>query len=232
MTDREFTHTWLFKEEELMAKPSAKPNPTHSHRYTIEVTPKDIARAHQNDSYKCVVVQAIARTIPDAHRIEVDTQAVRFTRTTTGSRYVYLTPYAVQGYVIAFDAGDKIEPFRFQLNERGMIRAKRKIYTAAGNKANAAAYRARAKVRKTRAKPVLGSDAPVTLGSDAAVLSEPVSARAAYAQARTEHPGQASHTGEGDRYAPRRVFKSRIREYGHRLLRINQPKAAAVPSAE
>ena len=207
-----------------MAKPSPKPNPSHSQRFRIEVTPKDIARAHQNDSYKCVVAQAIARTIPDAHRIEVDTQAIRFTRATTGSRYVYLTPYAVQGYVIAFDAGDKIEPFRFNLSERGMLRAKRRVLTPAGRKANAAASRVR-KAAKVPRPP--GQFEPDSTGSNSQV-----NARAAYAQARIENPGPTVHVDDGERRAPKRVFKTRVREYGHRLLRINQPKVATdAPSA-
>jgi hypothetical protein len=197
-------------------------------RFIIEVTEKDIARAHQNDSYKCVVAQAIARNIPDAHRIEVDTQAIRFTRTSTQQRYIYLTPYAVQGYVIAFDAGEKIEPFRFGLNERGLLRAKRKILTPTGKMANAAAKRAQTRARRLPAPVVAGPHPPVVAGDLENTPS--MTAREAYAQARAANPGPASSTNDGERKAPRRVFKTRVRQYGHRVLRINQAKPAAPTS--
>ena len=58
-------------------------------RFKVEVTEEDISKAQRNNSYKCVVAQAIARTIPDATRIEVDTQAIRFTRAETGERWLY-----------------------------------------------------------------------------------------------------------------------------------------------
>lgn len=96
-----------------------------TNRVNVEVTEQDIARAIVSDSYKCVVAQAIARTIPDSTKIEVDVQTIRFTRQGTQKRYVYLTPFQVQGYVVAFDAGDCIEPFKFQL--RNPIIAKRRV---------------------------------------------------------------------------------------------------------
>jgi hypothetical protein len=213
-----------------MTKPLIKT--ARGDRFIIEVTEKDIARAHQNDSYKCVVAQAIARNIPDAHRIEVDTQAIRFTRTSTQQRYVYLTPYAVQGYVIAFDAGEKIEPFRFGLNERGLLRAKRRILTPAGKIANAAAKRAHTRARRRPSSVVTGSQPPVEPGSQAREIADrdnilSVTAREAYAQARAANPGPITSTNDGERRAPRRVFKTRVREYGHRVLRINQPTPTA-----
>ena len=100
-------------------------------RFTVKVTEKDIERAQRNDSYTCVVAQAIARTLPDATRIEVDTQTIRFTR--NNARYVYLTPWAVYGYVVGFDAGDEIVPFTFQL--RDPRRAARKVRTESGKQA-------------------------------------------------------------------------------------------------
>src|SRR4030095_7072053 len=197
-----------------MTKPLIKT--ARGDRFIIDVTEKDIARAHQKNSYKCVVAQAIARNIPDAHRIEVDTQAIRFTRTSTQQRYVYLTPYAVQGYVIAFDAGEKIEPFRFGLSERGLLRAKRRILTSSGKIAKAAAMRAHTKARRRSATIDPRLHPSIEPHSHPPVVAAEVAAREAYAQARAANPGPLTSTNDGERKAPRRVFKTRVREYGHR----------------
>jgi hypothetical protein len=186
------------------------------HRWNIEVTERDIERAIQNNSMKCMVAQAIAREIPDATFIDVDTQTVRFTR--DNERLVYLTPYSVRDYVIAFDAGDPIEPFRFQLRERGLLRAARKRTTPAGKAADRARSRAARDNRRAGA-------------SDAEIKE---AAAAAYDAARQANPGTGKTTVRSSnpdaespaRPAPRRVFKTGKRAYGHRLLRINQQRPA------
>jgi hypothetical protein len=75
-------------------------------RYAVDVTQEDIDRAKRNDSYRCVVVQALARTIPQASSIRVDTQTIRFR--VGDERLQYLTPNSAAQYVVDFDAGDKI----------------------------------------------------------------------------------------------------------------------------
>jgi hypothetical protein len=91
-------------------------------RFRINVTQRDIDEALRRNSARCVVATAIARSIPTAHHIEVDTQLIRFTD--GANRYGYLTPYGVQGYVIAFDAGDPISPFSFEVRDPLRIRRK------------------------------------------------------------------------------------------------------------
>ena len=179
-----------------------------SSRITIKVTEADIEEAHRNDSYTCVVAHAIARTVTDATHIEVDTQAIRFT--TEGERRLYLTPYAVQGYVIAFDAGELIEPFQFQLRDPRRISRKRR--TPEGKAADAAAHRARTATKQ------------VTIDEIATPVAEDrEAAKAAYAEARRATPGVAGQRSDGGgRKPPPRVFKKKKRAYGHRLLRINQ----------
>lgn len=172
----------------------------------VHVTEADIAKALANDSAHCVVAQAIARQEKGATRIEVDTQTIRFSK--AGERFAYLTPPVVQAYVVAFDAGDPVEPFDFSL--RGPIEARTVQRSpnviAADNAAQAAREEARAageseEVVKARAK----------------------AARAAVrAQARSDEPKTID---KGRRPAPR-VFKSKKRSYGHRLLRINQQPGA------
>lgn len=84
-------------------------------RFKVNVLEEDIERASRNDSLRCVVVQAIARTLPEASGIQVDTQTIRFR--VGDKRYQYLTPPAAAQYVVDFDAGDVIHPFNFQLRD-------------------------------------------------------------------------------------------------------------------
>jgi len=172
--------------------------PAGQTRFNIDVTADRIARGLRANSSSCVVSQAIAASVPDATRIDTDIQTIRFTR--NGVRYCYLTPYVVQGYVVAFDAGDPIEPFKFQL--RDPIRIQRRTITDSGRAAVAAYNRVLrdtaipAEDRKTKAKE-------------------------AYRKAKGDEP---KITSDGHRIAPPKVFKSKNRSYGHRLLRINQER--------
>ena len=175
-------------------------------RINVEVTAADIERAHRNDSYTCVVAQAVARTVANATNIDVDTQSIRFT--VDGERRLYMTPYAVQGYVIAFDAGDSIEPFSFQLRDPRKIA--RRVSTKEGKIAKRAYNRAYRERKKNEAR------SHVPLGDD-----DLQAAKAAYAEAREHAPGKASRRVAG-KQSPPRVFKRKRRSYGHRLLRINQ----------
>ena len=75
----------------------------------------------------CIVAQAIARQIPNARRIEVDIQTIRWSD--ENGRHVFLTPYAAAGYVVAFDAGEDLHPFRFQLRDSVPSVQKRAVTT-------------------------------------------------------------------------------------------------------
>lgn len=176
----------------------------------VIVTEDDIKRAHKNDSYHCVVAQAVARAVKTATNIDVDMQTIRMS---VGSeRLKYLTPYAVQGYIVAFDAGEKIEPFAFQLRSPLVSKRTRKseVGKVADRKARAARQRATEKNKDPRA-----------------------AARAAYKEARTQHPGPL-YEGPKARSVPR-VHKLKTRAYGQRLLRINRvgdSEAATVSEAQ
>jgi hypothetical protein len=183
-------------------------------RFHIKVTPDDIAKAKRNDSYKCVVTQAIARAIPDATRIETDTQTIRFTW--QDSRYMFLTPASVQGYVIAFDAGEPIEPFSFHL--RDPFPARRNVYAPKGDRANRARKVARDTVKKN-ARTMQPPPDPAQVELEAREAS-----KAAYAASIAENADEPITTvqhPDGRRRVPR-VFKRKERSYGYRLLRINQ----------
>ena len=185
-------------------------------RFNIEVTQKDIERAHRNDSYICVVSQAIARAIPDATRIETDSQAIRLTR--NGQRFVYLTPYAVSGYVIAFDAGDPIQPFSFQLRDPAKVRTVHR--TQRGQRSDSAARSARWRARQKAIADGQSADDPKVKAETRAA------AKAAYTAAASSGSGPMA-TAQRGRKAPPRVFRRKQRSYGHRLLRINQQQPGA-----
>jgi hypothetical protein len=190
-------------------------------RFQIKVTPEDIAKAKRNDSYKCVVTQAIARAIPDATRIETDTQTIRFTW--EGNRYMFLTPASVQGYVIAFDAGEPLDPFSFHL--RDPFPARRNVYAPKGERAN----RARKVARDTVIKKARTAETP--LDPAAVELEAREASKAAYAASiaaeNADDPITTMLQPDGRRRVPR-VFKRKERAYGHRLLRINQKPAENV----
>lgn len=107
---------------------------THHGWIWIDVTQEDIDKAEKNVSSSCAVATAIGRCIPDARMPSVDVQAIRFSRLLTDKRYVFLTPPQVQDYIIAFDAGDPIEPFAFVLNKPAYVADRRHVtHTESGN---------------------------------------------------------------------------------------------------
>jgi hypothetical protein len=200
------------------------PDDAGRNRITIEVTPHDIARSKRGDSYNCILAHAIARIIPDATRIGVDTQAIRFTH--AGKRFTYLTPPVAAGYVAAFDAGDSMYPFRFRLNDQSRIvvpvRVRRKVRTHAGRLAQQAVNRAKARVRRRMA------DKPPEQSQAAAAKA----AQTAYAAVREQHPDEPfKQSDRGGRPPIPLVFKRKHRLYGGRLLRVNQPNRHSEPTA-
>jgi hypothetical protein len=188
-------------------------------RINVTVTEKDIENAHRNNSYACVVAQAVARTVKDATRIEVDTQSIRFTR--NGRRLIYLTPYAVQGYIIAFDAGDPLEPFSFQL--RQLVKNPRQSErTEAGKVVHRAADRARRRAKRRL-------EAETDLGDVSLTQPSPKEAATAAYQEAKAAVGNVLLRRQRGRPVPR-VFKRKTRSYGHRLLRINREEAKDWPT--
>src|SRR5262245_29675858 len=85
----------------------------------INVTQEIIDGAVTNTSSRCMVADAVKKAFPRAVRIRVDMQTIRWTDPAQQKRYVYLTPARAQQYIIAFDAGDTIKPFRFRLDRQG-----------------------------------------------------------------------------------------------------------------
>lgn len=197
-------------------------------RFVIEVTAEDIAWGLQGNSGRCMLARAAARAIPDATNFDVDTQAVRFTR--NGVRYTYLSPDLVANYVAAFDAGDPIVPFRTQLNDRHRMAAKvsRRKETPLG-KALDAEYHQRYRARKAAEK--AGQPAPVFEQAPREAVTERLVAEAVEAgdteeAAREQVGAQQYLTTQPKPFAKAkkpqaRVFKSKKRQYGARMLRVN-----------
>ena len=204
---------------------------------TIEVTQVDIDRAKVKDSSRCVVATAIARSIPGAQRISVDVQSIRFT--VGGERFVYLTPYSVSGYVVAFDAGDDIHPFKFGLRPDQQVNVRQTKKTKAGaevDKARNKAYRAekKAAAKQAQLEGIQSKELPPP--APAEVRRAKAEVRAAKEQAKTtaELRDEVVAAYAGSRQtepvdttkpkAPAQVFKKNERHYGHRTLRVNQDK--------
>lgn len=193
----------------------------------VEVTQYDIDRAKVNDSSRCVVATALARSIPGSSRISVDVQTIRFTL--NGERFVYLTPPAVTGYVIAFDAGEEIHPFRFRLRQDQELRVRRQHTTEAGKakkkarNAVAAAEKRAAAAERDAADSAATTAAKRTAREAKRALADAEAERAAVMAA---YAGQPAYETDDMTLPPptMRMHKARQRHYGHREMRINQPK--------
>lgn len=146
---------------------------------------------------------------------------------------MFLTPYAAAGYVVAFDAGEELHPFRFHLRDAVPSAQKRAVSAPAK-----AAKKSRDNVKRERnrlaqAEAVLAD--PTTPPDKVAQAVERVKAapariaeaeashedlKAAY-KAAGESTGEQRITETARRAAPK-VYKTKRREYGHRVLRVNQ----------
>lgn len=80
----------------------------------IQVTGDIIGHSVRGDSQRCMIRNAVGNAVPDAKRIEVDLQYVRFTRG-DGYRRKYPLPAQAAYNLASFEAGDPIEPFQFTL---------------------------------------------------------------------------------------------------------------------
>jgi hypothetical protein len=86
-----------------------------SPRLVIDVPQDIIETSTERDSSHCMIADAIARAVPQAKYISVDLATIRFTDLDAGVRYIYLTPRPAQAALLAFDQGEKPEPFKLRL---------------------------------------------------------------------------------------------------------------------
>jgi len=111
---------------------------------------EDYKKAVRNHSARCAVANAIRRAYPEAERIMVDLQTIRFTL--GDERLSWLTPVLGQSMITYYDAGEwsQLEPFSFFLRRDKAHNIKRRVHaTPEDRKREAAALRAKRKGGKT-----------------------------------------------------------------------------------
>jgi hypothetical protein len=84
-------------------------------RYKIEVTAENIQESCKTNARHCMIADAIACQFPKVRNISVDMMTIRWSDPEKGWRYIYLTPKPAQKALIAYDMGEQIEPFSFQV---------------------------------------------------------------------------------------------------------------------
>ena len=203
-------------------------------RWMVNVLEEDFEHGVPSDSNRCAVKRAVARDIPGATRVEVDLQTIRFSL--NGERHVFLTPWSVSDYVIAYDAGDEDElhPFSFTLRPSHVVGSKvqRKVFTEEGAKVDAARNRVRkAKAKKEKAAAV-AIDPEVTAAERAYAkatldtIDEQITEREhELAEIRAEAKASdkpKTRTVNPDAPRPPRKAKTRTRVFGARVYRVNQ----------
>jgi len=92
-----------------------KPRKVGTRRLHIPITQEVINNAVARDSAHCVVADAIRAAIPEALRVTVDLQTIRWTLP-DGTRVVYLTPAPEQALLVNFDQGVVPDPRDMYLN--------------------------------------------------------------------------------------------------------------------
>lgn len=80
-------------------------------RVTVVVTKDIIDRSEERDSSHCMIAEAVKQAVPNAQKVSVDLQTIRFTDPEKRLRYIYLTPRQAQIALILFDQGKHNDPF-------------------------------------------------------------------------------------------------------------------------
>lgn len=86
----------------------------------LEITQEIIADAVARDSSHCLWAEAVRVAYPEAQRVSVDIQTIRFSDPRKGLRYTYLTPRVAQVSLVQFDQGVLPEPHSVLLR-RGQV---------------------------------------------------------------------------------------------------------------
>jgi hypothetical protein len=96
-------------------------------RVTLEITESLIDDAIPRDSSHCLWAEAVKSAVPDATRVAVDIQTIRFTDAKKGLRFTYLTPRTAQIALVQFDQGIKPEPHSVVLRSGQVTPASKKL---------------------------------------------------------------------------------------------------------
>lgn len=104
-------------------KKSKKGSPGHSggRGIILDVTEEVITTAVQRDSSHCVIADALRAAVPNAQRVSVDIQTIRFTDPVSERRYIYLTPALCQMILVDFDQGRRPDPMMIRLGAPSQI---------------------------------------------------------------------------------------------------------------
>lgn len=81
----------------------------------IEVTARDLAEGSPCHAYRCAVALAVRRALPDVGMVGVGTEQVLL-----DGRVVSL-PFDAGEAIAAFDRGERVEPFAFDLAYEGEV---------------------------------------------------------------------------------------------------------------
>jgi hypothetical protein len=95
-----------------------------SGRAEISVEQKHLDAALRANSSHCAIAFAIRDAVPNARRISVDLQTIRWTDSKRGVRYCFLTPHvAQQDVIIPFDQGEACHPVTFRMRPAFVTRS-------------------------------------------------------------------------------------------------------------
>jgi hypothetical protein len=81
----------------------------------VEVSDEIIAKGKRKNSRHCPIAEAVQELFPNAKRISVDLQTIRWTDPKKGLRYTFLTPRAAQDFLVRFDRGEALPAFKMHL---------------------------------------------------------------------------------------------------------------------
>lgn len=120
-------------------------------RIKMIVTDEMIQDAIPRDSGHCVFAEAVKAAFPNASKVAVDLQTIRFTDPGKMLRYTYLTPRPVQLALVNFDQGHLPIPFNIELRNGQVTAAGRTRAAIAKPVSPKAAEAARRSAEKARA---------------------------------------------------------------------------------
>ena len=143
-----------------------------SPRLKVTVTDEIIETSKRRSSSHCMTAEAVRAAYPDASRVSVDMQTIRFTNPKRGLRFVYLTPPKVQHAIILFDKGETPMAFDFRLANGHVVLAGKKAsrYHPVNNPISDAAREQRVAAGEASRK--AGEPVMLKSGKPAVVLSE------------------------------------------------------------
>lgn len=84
-------------------------------RVKVNITQELVEQSKLADSSHCMIAEAVKIAYPDATKVSVDLQTIRFSNPAKRVRYIYLTPRLAQIALVQFDQGREVEPFSFTL---------------------------------------------------------------------------------------------------------------------